>query len=234
MGGFEDWVRKAVAELLERLLGTFVAGINAESLRLDALGGDLTLHNLGLRLSAFEALDLPVAVADGRLGLVRVKVPWRNFDNERVIVSVQDVFLLLTPKDSSTVAAARELENADGAKREALSAWEALQEKKKEVRRPKPDCNRTFLPTLRLRVIRFFPPLRLRLPPSHHHRHCVFPSGAGATRLVRGRASREAGSIPPAKAACRGDQRARARAARLSMEHQHSRRRCCSLKLTRH
>ena len=137
MGGFEDWVRKAVAELLERLLGTFVAGINAESLRLDALGGDLTLHNLGLRLSAFEALDLPVAVADGRLGLVRVKVPWRNLDNERVIVSVQDVFLLLTPKDSSTVAAARELENADNAKREALSAWEALQEKKKEVRRPK-------------------------------------------------------------------------------------------------
>jgi vacuolar protein sorting-associated protein 13A/C len=60
-----DWLRRAVAEVLERALGTFVEGIDAENLKLDVFGGDVTLQSLRLRLSAFEALGLPVAVADG-------------------------------------------------------------------------------------------------------------------------------------------------------------------------
>ena len=76
--GLEKWVQHAVANVLERVLGTFVEGIDVDSLKLDALGGDITLTALTLKLSAFEALDLPVAVANGRLGSVRVKVPWRN------------------------------------------------------------------------------------------------------------------------------------------------------------
>ena len=132
MGGLEEWAHRAVADLLQRLLGTFVKGIDAESLQLDTLGGDLMLNDLALRHEALEALDLPLAVADGRLGGIRVKVPWRNLDKERVIISIRDVFLLLMPKDSSSMAAAKQEELAIAAKRDALAAWEALQERKKE------------------------------------------------------------------------------------------------------
>lgn len=129
MGGLEDWVRKAVAELLERLLGKFVKGINENSLRLNALEGDLTLENLALRHEAFEALNLPLAIADGQLAAIRVKVPWRNLHEERVIIEMHDVVLILTPKDISNAATAKEEELAIAAKRAALEAWEAVQEK---------------------------------------------------------------------------------------------------------
>ena len=115
-------MRKAVAELLERLLGKFVKGINENSLRLNALEGDLTLENLALRHEAFEALNLPLAIADGQLAAIRVKVPWRNLHEERVIIEMHDVVLILTPKDISNAATAKEEELAIAAKRAALEA----------------------------------------------------------------------------------------------------------------
>lgn len=139
MGMLEDWSRKAVATVLERVLGTFVEGINADHLRLDALGGDITLTSLRLRLSAFEALDLPVSVADGRLGSVRVKVPWRNLGKEPLLIELSELHLLLTPLQASaggTEAMAKEAASTLATKREALAAWEATQERSGEEGQP--------------------------------------------------------------------------------------------------
>ena len=133
--GVEKWLQHAVANVLERVLGTFVEGIDADSLKLDALGGDITLTSLTLKLSAFEALDLPVAVADGKLGSVRVKVPWRNLGGEPMLISIQGLHLLLTPLPAaaaSTETIAREAASALATKREALAAWESVQEGGKE------------------------------------------------------------------------------------------------------
>ena len=135
MGLMEDWLRQAVATVLERVLGTFIEGIDVENLKLDALGGDVTLSSLRLRLSAFEALDLPLAVADGRLGAVRVKVPWRNLGKEPMLVSLQKLHLLLTPLPASASgpeAVAQEVASALATKREALAAWESVQERGKD------------------------------------------------------------------------------------------------------
>jgi len=132
MSPLEDWLRRAVADVLERVLGAFVEGIDADSLKLDALGGDVTLKSLRLKISAFEALNLPLAVADGRLGEVRVKVPWRNLGSEPMLISIRTLHLLLTPLPAGAggaAAAAKEAANALATKREALAAWEAVQEK---------------------------------------------------------------------------------------------------------
>ena len=133
--GLEKWVQHAVANVLERVLGTFVEGIDVDSLKLDALGGDITLTALTLKLSAFEALDLPVAVANGRLGSVRVKVPWRNLGSEPMLISIETLHLLLTPLPASAASAeavAREAASALATKREALAAWESVQDGGKE------------------------------------------------------------------------------------------------------
>ena len=74
MGPLEDWLRRAVADVLERVLGAFVEGIDADSLKLNALDGDVTLKSLRLKISAFEALNLPLSVADGQLGEVPLGV----------------------------------------------------------------------------------------------------------------------------------------------------------------
>ena len=73
-----EWLKTIVAEVLHRLLGAFVHGIDADHLRLDAVGGDITLRSLSLNLEAFSALDLPLAVTGGTIRELRVKVPWTN------------------------------------------------------------------------------------------------------------------------------------------------------------
>ena len=92
----------------------------------------MTLKSLRLKISAFEALNLPLSVADGQLGEVRVKVPWRNLGGEPMLISIRTLHLLLTPLPAGAggaAAAAKEAANALTTKREALAAWEATQEK---------------------------------------------------------------------------------------------------------
>ena len=134
----EDWKRNLVADVLQRLLGTYVKGIDPENLKLNMLNGDVTLENLSLRKEKFEALQLPVTVADGRLDLIRVTVPWRNLGSNPMLISIRGVYLMLTPKMSKRTEMGQP-DDADAnrigpldddaaeteARREALRTWEA-------------------------------------------------------------------------------------------------------------
>ena len=63
------------------------------------------LSSIRLRLDAFEALDLPMSVADGAVGSVRVKVPWRNLGQEPMLIDftkhVDEVHNLIRGCDSA-------------------------------------------------------------------------------------------------------------------------------------
>ena len=129
----EDWLRGVVADrVLHRVLGKFISGIDKDSLNLNLSKGDIALHSLSLNLDTFEALDLPLAVAGGTLGEVRVKVPWNNLGKEPMRIVIDRVYLLLLPKDGSALSADVRDAAAAAAKGESLEAWEALQERKKE------------------------------------------------------------------------------------------------------
>ena len=73
-----SYLEKAVAEVLQKVLGTFVKGIDKDSLKLSVWSGDVRLTGLELRTEALEALPIPVRVLGASLGEVRVIVPWRN------------------------------------------------------------------------------------------------------------------------------------------------------------
>ena len=51
--GIEEWLRRAVADVLQRILGAFVL-IDRDALKLDVMNGHVTLHGLALRTEAFE------------------------------------------------------------------------------------------------------------------------------------------------------------------------------------
>ena len=122
---------KAVAKVLQQVLGAFVKGIDAESLKLSVWDGDIRLTNLELDIEAVEGLGLPIRVRGGSVGEVRVEVPWRNLSTKPIVVSVQQLYVLVAPKDDTgvwdeEVEERRKLQ----AKREQLEVWEAMESEK--------------------------------------------------------------------------------------------------------
>jgi hypothetical protein len=63
-----------VAFYLQKYLGTYLNGLDAESLRISVWKGDVELKNLSLKPEALQDLDLPISVKAGLLGKLTLKV----------------------------------------------------------------------------------------------------------------------------------------------------------------
>jgi vacuolar protein sorting-associated protein 13A/C len=63
-----------VAYYLNKYLGSYVNGLDAESLKISVWKGDVELRNLSLKPEALQNLDLPVTVKAGLLGRLTLKV----------------------------------------------------------------------------------------------------------------------------------------------------------------
>ena len=87
-----------VAYYLNEYLGKYVQGIDRESLKISIYAGDVVLRNLRLKPDALEDLDLPVSVHAGLLGMLRLKVPWKNLGGTPVVVEIDDLYLLIRPR----------------------------------------------------------------------------------------------------------------------------------------
>lgn len=87
-------LQRAVALLLQRLLGKFVS-FDSSMLRLSLWQGDLSFQDLQLRLSYGE----------GSIGHLSVKIPWRALWTQAVVIKAQNIriFLHQTPKSTADV-----------------------------------------------------------------------------------------------------------------------------------
>ena len=90
------FIEGVVADVLRKVLGAFVRGIDKHSLELSVWDGDVRLQGLELRTEVLDALSLPVRCIGGTLGEVRVCVPWRNLlGDEPMILTIDRVLLRL-------------------------------------------------------------------------------------------------------------------------------------------
>lgn len=127
-----------VADVLVRVLGSYVDGLNKESIRVGVWRGDLELKHLRLRPDAlavlFETLglDLPVTVTAGYVGLLRLKVPWNSLRSAPVRIFMHDVTVIASPVSDGDQKA---LELRDRRLKAArLATDEALRDAKFSVR----------------------------------------------------------------------------------------------------
>jgi len=68
--------------------------------RISIYAGDVTLKNLQLKQDALDDLDLPVEVRAGLLGSLTLKVPWKNLGGTPVVVNIDQLYILASPKKS--------------------------------------------------------------------------------------------------------------------------------------
>ena len=96
-------LEKLVADLLTKVLGDYIHGLNSESLNIALWGGKVALHNLQVKSEAIESLDVPFSLASGVLGKLEVIIPWKNLFSESTVIRLSDLFILLRPRETEMV-----------------------------------------------------------------------------------------------------------------------------------
>ncbi len=93
--------KSLLLSVLVDVLGKYVEGLTSENLKLGVFSGKIEFHNLNLKDSALDELNLPIQVKKGALKHLRVKVPWTQLESKPVEIYIDGVYLLAAPLDLS-------------------------------------------------------------------------------------------------------------------------------------
>ena len=94
---------KTVTDLLDKVLGKYVKGLNRENLQIAVWSGDVTLRDLQLKSTALDLLDIPLSMRFGVLSELSITVPWKNLGKEPIIIRLRGVSTILSPRPVSEV-----------------------------------------------------------------------------------------------------------------------------------
>ncbi|KAK4834297.1 hypothetical protein QYF36_020421 [Acer negundo] len=92
---FEGLVR----QLILGYLGRYVKDIQKEQLKITLWNGEVLLENVDLILEAFDYLQLPFALKQGRVGRLSIRIPWKNLGLNPIIIILEDVFVSASQRD---------------------------------------------------------------------------------------------------------------------------------------
>ncbi|KAE9461490.1 hypothetical protein C3L33_06604, partial [Rhododendron williamsianum] len=101
---FEGLVR----QLLLGYLGRYIKDIQKEQLKITVWNGEfitfcyaeeVLLENVELILEAFDYLQLPFALNQGRVGRLSIKIPWKKLGWDPIIITIEDVFVCACQRD---------------------------------------------------------------------------------------------------------------------------------------
>ena len=111
-----EWV---FADVLGGYLEKYVVDFSSHNFRLAAWNGDIILKDLELRTDLLDTADLPVQVVRGRIGSLRIQVPWKSLWSAPVVMMIGNVDVQTKPRDESW---SEDLEAK--MKQSKLAAWE--------------------------------------------------------------------------------------------------------------
>ncbi|CAI9097127.1 OLC1v1033463C2 [Oldenlandia corymbosa var. corymbosa] len=86
---FEGLVQK----LILGYLGRYIKDFQREQLKITIWSEEVYLENVELILEAFDYLQLPFALQNGRVGKLSIKIPWKKLGWDPIIIVLEDVFI---------------------------------------------------------------------------------------------------------------------------------------------
>ncbi|XP_062192776.1 uncharacterized protein LOC133896228 [Phragmites australis] len=88
---------RVVSQVLAGLLGRYVKGIQKEQLKIGIWNEEILLENVELILEAFDYLQLPFTLKNGRIGKLSIRIPWKKLGWDPIIIVIEDVFVCTCP-----------------------------------------------------------------------------------------------------------------------------------------
>ncbi|MEW5302355.1 MAG: hypothetical protein WDW36_005151 [Sanguina aurantia] len=117
---FEGWA----ADVLAGYLGRFV-DVQKDRLRIGLWSGQGVLEDVALRPAAFDYLKLPIAIQEGRVGKLKIQIPWgRWMTGSPLVLELSDVTLVATSREESEWEEGPALQREQAAKLHELAAAE--------------------------------------------------------------------------------------------------------------
>lgn len=118
-----------VANLLNRVLGIYLQNFDPKQLSVGIWNGEVKLRNLELRKEALDQLHLPLNVVEGHIGNLTLSIPFSNLRGKPVQVSVEDVFILASPREDADFDPEQEEKRTNAVKLEKLESAELLKDR---------------------------------------------------------------------------------------------------------
>ena len=87
-----------VSQVLSNVLSQYIEGLTANQLKLSVLSGKIELHNLELKKTALDFLNLPVTITRGVLGDLVVLIPWSDLINKPIEIILTNIVGLVEPR----------------------------------------------------------------------------------------------------------------------------------------
>ncbi|XP_058986884.1 intermembrane lipid transfer protein Vps13 [Musca domestica] len=125
-------LESVVAHYLNKYLFNYVENLDGNQLKISVWGGDIVLNNLKIRENALDDLDLPVQLVYGHLGKFVLKIPWKSIYSQPVVAQIEDLFLLVAPKQSVPYNEEKELKSQLESKQAALKALDEAHQQELE------------------------------------------------------------------------------------------------------
>ncbi|XP_059226468.1 intermembrane lipid transfer protein Vps13 [Stomoxys calcitrans] len=125
-------LESVVAHYLNKYLFNYVENLDGNQLKISVWGGDIVLNNLKIRENALDDLDLPVQLVYGHLGKFVLKIPWKSIYSQPVVAQIEDLFLLVAPKQSVPYDDEKEVKTQLQSKQTALKALDEAHQQELE------------------------------------------------------------------------------------------------------
>lgn len=85
-----------------------------------------------IRENALDDLDLPIQLIYGHLGKFVLKIPWKSIYSQPVVAQIEDLFLLVAPKQSVPYNDEKEMKSQLEGKQAALKALDEAHQQELE------------------------------------------------------------------------------------------------------
>lgn len=92
---FEGLVR----QLILGYLGQYIKDIHREQLKITLWNEEVLLENVELILEAFDYLELPFALKQGRVGRLSIKIPWKKLGWDPIIIILEDILVCASQRE---------------------------------------------------------------------------------------------------------------------------------------
>ena len=90
-------MRGTIAKVLNKVLGDFIEGINADDFQFKMTTGRVELSNLRLKKELFHTLNLPVQLVASFVGSLTLDIPFQSLKTKPIVVELSQVYATLAP-----------------------------------------------------------------------------------------------------------------------------------------
>jgi vacuolar protein sorting-associated protein 13A/C len=83
------------------VLGKYIEDLDSKDLNISIWGGDIKLNDINLKKDIFSMFKVPLDLIFGQIGELHIRVPWKNLGSSPVEVTINDIQIVVRPKQQA-------------------------------------------------------------------------------------------------------------------------------------